>query len=278
LGSKGSPRTLRSRMPPSAVMASRDPRVCASPCRATNNNLKGLRTLTRMSRPESGRDWLACATFVRKQRGVDHGDRLYRRNLVTSPRARNLSSLSLSKGSQPVGPTLGSRRRRPPRPPPTQTRPPDPESGITYIHSLRGTARAGDAHGTPTQSHISPSTLVHENWGLGVGVQGVGTHRFEEGCQVRPGLQVPAAAQSIELYSLHQGAQMIHNLCTQEKGGTGPPLWPKPQGSDHVVPTSTSELELNRSRTCAQCTQERGGPPATRSELCTPFRPSIDFP
>ena len=30
----------------------------------------------------------------------------------------------------------------------------------------RGTTRAEDAHGTPTQSHISPSILVYENYQL----------------------------------------------------------------------------------------------------------------
>ena len=31
------------------------------------------------------------------------------------------------------------------------------------IDSGRGAARAEDAHGTPTQSHVSPSMLVYED-------------------------------------------------------------------------------------------------------------------
>jgi len=38
-----------------------------------------------------------------------------------------------------------------------------PDSGLGFQASGRGTARAEDAPGTPTQSHISPSILVYED-------------------------------------------------------------------------------------------------------------------
>jgi len=52
--------------------------------------------------------------------------------------------------------------------------------GSTDLHSSgRGAARAEDAQGTPTQSHISPSILVYEDYGFkssgsGFRVQGSG--------------------------------------------------------------------------------------------------------
>ena len=36
-------------------------------------------------------------------------------------------------------------------------------NGFSFITSGRGAARAEDAQGTPTQSHISPSILVYED-------------------------------------------------------------------------------------------------------------------
>ena len=36
-------------------------------------------------------------------------------------------------------------------------------NGCSFIASRRGAARAEDAPGTPTQSHISPSKLVNED-------------------------------------------------------------------------------------------------------------------
>ena len=57
---------------------------------------------------------------------------------------------------------------------------------------VRGTARAEDAQGTPTQSHISPSILVYEEEAHCVRVQGSGfrVERLSSGLGVEFGFAV----------------------------------------------------------------------------------------
>ena len=74
----------------------------------------------------------------------------------------------------------------------------------------RGAARAEDAQGTPTQSHISPSILVYEDYheehaGAGVGWDQPVGFRF---CSL-PGIPFPGIYQELSVQDSYEEIQMI---------------------------------------------------------------------